>query len=167
MPASIALVNPKYPHNVAAAVRAAACFGAKSVKYTGSRVDFSKMPRTPREMRMKAYRDIKVKQDNYFVNSLKGIIPIAIELVPGAESLPDFTHPENACYVFGPEDGSIPSHILKYCHRFVSIPTFHCMNLSSAVYVVLYDRLVKRGELPETSQGWIDIDDHDLVEVSL
>lgn len=35
---AIALVNPKYPHNVAAALRAASCFGMKQVWFSGDRV---------------------------------------------------------------------------------------------------------------------------------
>jgi hypothetical protein len=30
------------------------------------------------------------------------------------------------------------------CHRFVVIPTHHCLNLAAAVNVVLYDRRLKR-----------------------
>jgi tRNA C32,U32 (ribose-2'-O)-methylase TrmJ len=54
-----------------------------------------------------------------------------------------FEHPENALYLFGPEDGSIPQMYLQYCHRFVVIPTRHCVNLAAAVYTVLYDRQCK------------------------
>lgn len=35
---AVALVNPKFPHNVGAAVRAASCFGVSQVWYTGDRV---------------------------------------------------------------------------------------------------------------------------------
>ena len=34
---AIALVNPKYPHNVGAAVRAASCFGIQQVWFSGNR----------------------------------------------------------------------------------------------------------------------------------
>ena len=34
--------------------------------------------------------------------------------------------------------------MLRHCHRFVVIPTHHCVNLAAAVYMVLYDRMVKR-----------------------
>jgi len=29
------------------------------------------------------------------------------------------------------------------CHRFLYIPTFHCMNLAMAINTVLYDRMAK------------------------
>ena len=36
-----------------------------------------------------------------------GAVPVAVELVPGAEDITWFEHPENAAYVFGPEDGTL------------------------------------------------------------
>lgn len=38
MRARVLLINPKYPHNVGGAYRAAACFGAESVFVVGNRV---------------------------------------------------------------------------------------------------------------------------------
>ena len=55
-----------------------------------------------------------------------------------------FEHPENAIYLFGPEDGSVPKNVRGLCHRRVFIPTRHCTNLGAAIYLLLYDRLVKR-----------------------
>jgi tRNA(Leu) C34 or U34 (ribose-2'-O)-methylase TrmL len=31
----------------------------------------------------------------------------------------------------------------RFCHRFVKIPTKHCLNLANAVATVLYDRHAK------------------------
>lgn len=70
--------------------------------------------------------------------------PVAVEFRDNSEDLVNFIHPENAVYVFGPEDGSIDQGTLRNCHRFVKIPTKHCTNLSAAVYLVLYDRLLKK-----------------------
>jgi len=67
-----------------------------------------------------------------------------VELRKNAESLIEFEHPDNALYVFGPEDGSLDRAVLARCHRFVVIPARHCANLASAVYTVLYDRHAKR-----------------------
>jgi formylglycine-generating enzyme required for sulfatase activity len=63
---AIALVNPKFPHNVGKAVRAASCFGVKQVWFTGSRVSLEprgKKYRLPREERMKGYRDVELRVD--------------------------------------------------------------------------------------------------------
>jgi tRNA(Leu) C34 or U34 (ribose-2'-O)-methylase TrmL len=83
---------------------------------------------------------------------LRGAVPVCVELGEGYESLPGFTHPEHALYVFGPEDGSVPRPIKQACHQFVSIPTHVCLNLAAAVNVVLYDRLAKTQGAPRLEQ---------------
>lgn len=161
---SILLTNPKYSANVGAAVRAASCFGAKQVWWTGNRVRLDDNQRLPREERMKGYKDIDMVQFDYPFDHLKGdgVVPVAIELLPGSECLYDFVHPEKAVYVFGPEDGSIDQMFRRFCHRFVTIPTRHCTNLAAAVYLVLYDRKQKHyqltGEKDELNEdrGFID-----------
>jgi tRNA G18 (ribose-2'-O)-methylase SpoU len=145
---AVALDNPKYPHNVGAAVRAASCFGVKQVWMSGRRVSLvgaGKGYRLPREERMRGYKDVELLHGDYFLDAFdRGITPVAVELRPGAESLLTFEHPERAVYVFGPEDGSLSPSLVPLCHRFVVIPMRHCANLSSAVYTVLYDRHAKR-----------------------
>lgn len=143
---AVVLVNPKFPHNVGAAVRAASCFGIRQVWYTGDRVamELERKRRLPREERLRGYKDVELRQFDYPFEQFSDAVPVAVELRPSSELLPQFVHPEQAVYVFGPEDGSIPPVLLRHCHRFVVIPTRHCVNLSAAVYLVLYDRLVKR-----------------------
>lgn len=159
---AILLTNPKYSANVGAALRAASCFGAKQVWWTGNRVRLDDGQRLPREERLKGYRDVEIRQFDYPFEHYQGATPVAIELLPNSECLFDFVHPENAVYVFGPEDGSIDQVSRRFCHRFVSIPTKHCTNLAAAVYLVLYDRVMKhyqatgeKLELNET-RGYIE-----------
>lgn len=146
MTAQLILINPKFPHNVGGAVRAAACYDALSVTWTGKRVTLDATnKRLPREERLRAYRHIDmVINDRPFDALPPDVVPVAIEVRETSEQLPAFEHPEHAAYVFGPEDGSIPSVLLRHCHRFVIVPSLHCMNLAATVNVVLYDRLMKR-----------------------
>jgi tRNA(Leu) C34 or U34 (ribose-2'-O)-methylase TrmL len=147
-PPAVALINPKYPHNVGAALRACSCWGLAQLWWTGDRVklDVPRCERLPREERMKGYRNVElIQEDRVFDRFPAGsVTPIAVELRPDAESLVTFEHPEEALYVFGPEDGSLPKPVRLLCHRFVVIPTHHCLNLAPAVNVVLYDRRLKR-----------------------
>jgi len=148
MTPALALWNPKYPHNVAAAVRAASCFGAKAVLFSGSRVPIagSRRYRLPREERMRGYSEVVILNDDRFFGRFGGkVTPVAVEFRDQAEPLTTFSHPPRPLYVFGPEDGSIPQVVLRHCHRFVCIPSIHCLNLGSAVSVVLYDRIAKLG----------------------
>jgi tRNA(Leu) C34 or U34 (ribose-2'-O)-methylase TrmL len=141
---AIILNNPKYDRNLGACVRAASCFGIKQCWYSGNRIRLDEGQRLPREERMRGYSEVELIQYDYPFDQFENSVPVALELVPGSESLTTFKHPDNAVYVFGPEDGQISTSYLRYCHRFISIPTYHCTNLAAAVYIVLYDRLLKR-----------------------
>lgn len=145
---SIGLVNPKFPHNVGKAVRAASCFGIKQVWFSGDRVSLKpqgKKYRLPREERMRGYKEVELRHcDTFFDRFDKDVVPVAVELRPQAENLMLFEHPEKPLYVFGPEDGGLSRVQLSHCHRFVVIPTRHCTNLGAAIYLVLYDRMLKR-----------------------
>src|SRR5262245_3350103 len=102
-PPAVALINPKYPHNVGAAVRACSCWGLAQLWWTGVRVtlDVRRGERLPREERMKGYRYVEMVQDDRVFDRFAagGVTPIAVELRPDAESLVTFEHPEDALYV--------------------------------------------------------------------
>lgn len=143
---AIALVNPKFTRNVGAILRLASCYGIKQVWASGNRIneDPSIGKRLPREERMRGYQEVDLIQYDRFLDMFSSdIIPVAIEVRENAEPLYTFEHPEKAVYVFGPEDGSIPKTYLQHCHRFVVIPTRHCLNLATAVATVLHDRAYK------------------------
>lgn len=145
---AVILINPKYSHNIGAAIRGCSCYGAKTLIFTGTRCiedianrTTKKGYRLPREERMRGYKDVTIYNDEYPFNRFpKETIPIAIEFRHNSEWLPAFEHPKNAIYVFGPEDGSISQMYLMHCHRFVMIPSKHCLNLAVAVNTVLYER---------------------------
>ena len=91
---------------------------------------------------------------------LSGIVPSVVAVAPNGEVIAGaeardmlLTHPERAMYVFGPEDGSLPSTLLERCDDVVFIPTKHCLNLSMAANIVLYDRMAKRGEWTHEKVG--------------
>ena len=136
--AAIGLVQPKTPINVGHVLRAAHCFGAASVAYTGQR--YGKAPTDVTSW----YRSMPLLN----VGDLKNVIPhgatpVAVDLVDGASNLVDFDHPHSAFYVFGPEDGTLGKQTLEWCSKVIMIPTSNCLNLAACVNVVLYDRMAK------------------------
>jgi len=138
----IGLINPKSPANVGAVMRAVGCFQADAVFYTGQRYT----------------RAAKFNTDTKNINRLLPLTAVAhilaakknnqkvvcVDLIEGATPLPCYQHPENALYIFGPEDGSIEQDIVNKADDVVYIPTHGCMNLAATVNVVLYDRLCKQ-----------------------
>lgn len=139
--ACIGLSNPKSPSNVGAIMRAAGCYGAASVFYTGTRYDRAKDFITDTK---KVHQDIPLINIDDLRKILPlGCVPVAVELVEGARALPAYTHPDRALYIFGAEDGSLSKEIRDWCEDVVYIPTNGCMNLAATVNVVLYDRLAK------------------------
>lgn len=159
----IILQNPKYPENLAGVIRASACLGdAMPVIWTGDRLDramgrvkalsaghgLARKERLMREFRHPDYKYVQWENSNKpfdLAREMLGsnIVPVCIE-VDGTEDLTTFDHPRNAVYVFGPEDGSVDQVFRRLCHRFVTIPTTHCLNLAATVNVVLADRLMKQ-----------------------
>ena len=148
---AVILVNPKFAVNVGNSIRACAAYGVNTLVWTGDRVTMKGEKRLPREERMKGYNKVDFSRFNKPLNLFGDVTPVCIEIGPSTENLAVFDHPDNAVYVFGPEDGSVPQVYRRLCHRFVQIPTYHCVNLAQAVNVVLFHRRLQlwdRGILP-------------------
>jgi tRNA(Leu) C34 or U34 (ribose-2'-O)-methylase TrmL len=140
---SIGLINPKSPSNVGAVMRAAGCFQADSVFYTGER--YVRAARFNTDTK-NVSRELPLTG----VTSLLECIPedmkiVCVELVEGAIPLPEYQHPNKAFYIFGPEDGTISQDVIDGADAVVYVPTRGCMNLAASVNVVLYDRMAKSG----------------------
>lgn len=101
-PPAVILNRTKYPHNLAAAIRACSCFGIDTLIWTGHRFEFEEGERLPREERMKGYSAVDFFESEKPFDLFPGATPVCIELTPNAECLTNFYHPENAVYVFGP-----------------------------------------------------------------
>ncbi|HHP0459233.1 RNA methyltransferase [Vibrio harveyi] len=139
--AIIGLYNPKSPTNVGAVLRAAGCYDAAQVRYNGTR--YSRAVKFQTDTQNSQERIQLVEMEDLTANVANDVEIVCVELVVGATALPHFTHPENAIYVFGPEDGSLPQEMVDKAHHVVYVPTHGCMNLAATVNVVLYDRMAK------------------------
>ena len=137
--AAIGLDPPKCPANVGGAMRAAGCYGASMVAMSRNR--FCKAPTDVQ----KQWRLTPVIQtDDLRLVIPYDCVPVAVDLITGAQSLADYKHPERAFYIFGPEDGTLDKRVLSWCRDVVYVPMeTGCMNLAATVNVVLYDRASK------------------------
>lgn len=142
--AAIGLNNTKFPVNVGGVMRAAGCYGADLVVVGGPRP--KRMLKNPTDTQ-KAWRHIPtILVDDVFDAAPYKAIPVAVDLIDGATPLMDFKHPMSAFYIFGAEDQTLGKAITSRCAHVVYVPTVHCMNLSAAVNVLLYDRMAKEGK---------------------
>lgn len=144
----VGLARSKSKLNVGATLRAANCFGASFVAVSGRRYTHAVTDT------MKSFRSVPL----FSVDCLLSVIPyactlVAVEISKDATCLTEFTHPERAFYMFGPEGGTLTDSEMKNALK-VSIPTSRCLNLSAAVNVVLYDRIAKaHGSNKQIPQG--------------
>ncbi|ALP40640.1 RNA methyltransferase [Aeromonas schubertii] len=157
---TLGLVNPKSPENVGAVLRAAGCYGADAVFYSGVRFELAQRFVTDTKQMVQQIPLVGV--ESLIAALPDGAVPVAVDLIEGATPLPDYRHPENAFYIFGPEDGTLGSDITQWCRDVIYVPTRGCMNLAASVNVILYDRLAKthkascRGTLRQDSQAPIE-----------
>lgn len=142
-PGAIILIEPRFAYNCGMILRLGACYCAPQVIVTGQRIkdEVDALQRIPREERMRNYKDVELLHcEDPFEFLSEDCVPVAMEFRPNSECLYEFEHPENAVYIFGPEDGTLGGAILSKCHRFAKIDTLECLNLATAVATVLYDR---------------------------
>ncbi len=142
---SIGLSNPKSPENVNSVRRAAGNYRVDSILFTGTRyLRAKRLNPEPANMSRGVSKDIPVTQVSSLINDKpKELKIVCVEFAENAIALPEYQHPLNALYIFGPEDGNLSQDIVDQADAVVYIPTEGCMNLAATVNVVLYDRLSK------------------------
>ncbi len=122
-------------------MRAAGCYQASAVRYTGER--FLRAVKYQTDTKNITSKTPLVQVNNLLTDLPEGTALVCVEFAEGATPLPQFEHPRQALYVFGPEDGSLPQNMIDAADHVVFVPTIGCMNLAASVNVVLYDRLCK------------------------
>jgi tRNA(Leu) C34 or U34 (ribose-2'-O)-methylase TrmL len=131
----IALYEPKIEANLGIVCRSAHAFGAAFVACIGQRyrrvsTDTTKAGCSLPILYFPSWRECS----ETFTQ-----VPIVTVEVNAGVPLASFAHPEQAIYVLGGEDRSVP--FTGDCA--VHIPTRYCLNLGSCATVVMYDRHAK------------------------
>ena len=141
---SIGLINPKSPDNVHSVMRASGNYGVDAVFYTGGRYQLAleRNPNAPNISR-KVSKNIPLTEVDSLSDVAGELKIVCVELAENAIALPEYEHPENVFYIFGPEDGTIDQAMIDRADAVVYVPTTGCMNLAATVNVLLYDRLIK------------------------
>lgn len=150
----IGLQNPKSPSNVGSILRAAGCFNAQEVLYTGER--YARAAKFSTDTKDAQAKILLSHTEDLLAQLIEGSSVVAVELVTGAVSLTDFVHPANALYLFGPEDGSLSQELVDAADYVVYIPTIGCLNLAASVNVVMYDRQAKLNIVAEGDETIIN-----------
>jgi len=138
----IGLVNPKHAVNVGSVLRAANCYRANFVVASGRRYAKAQTDTSGAVHIVPLFQCETADDLHDFIPF--NCVPVAVDLIRGATPLPEYGHPENAFYIFGPEDGTLGVRITRWCRDVIYIPTRECMNLAATVNVVLYDRFAKQ-----------------------
>jgi tRNA(Leu) C34 or U34 (ribose-2'-O)-methylase TrmL len=147
---SLGLIKPKSPTNVGGVMRAAGCFRADAVFYTGER--YARAVRFNMDTKNVSGRIPLTGVDCLLDHVPDNTRIVCVELVDGAIALPEYRHADQAFYIFGPEDGTISQDILDRADDVVYVPTIGCMNLAATVNVVLYDRMVKSAQVMASNE---------------
>src|SRR5262245_27600564 len=119
--AAIGLFNPKSATNVGGAMRAIASLGGDVVLISGGR--YKKMKTHPADT-MKAWKHVPVIEVRDLLDGIPhDCVPIAVEIMKGAQTLGYFKHPERAYYIFGAEDLGLSKELRKGCKYGLQIPS--------------------------------------------
>lgn len=143
----VGIYNGKRTYNFGAIIRAARVFGADFV--------FSVGHRNPTET-SSLQSELHIPLFHFeTIDACVTSIPVnaklvCVELAAAALDIRTYEHPERAVYLLGPEDGWLPSSIMRQ-HDTVVLPGAYPLNVAMAATVVLYDRLLKRGPASEAS----------------
>ncbi len=139
----IGVYNMKSECNYGTLFRSANCFGVDFIFLIGKRFkeQSSDTMRTERHIPLYEYDTF----DEFCSNIPYGCRLVGVEITERSHFLKIFSHPLQAAYILGQEDGSLPSQIINRCQSVVKIKTTHCLNVAVAGSIVLYDRDNKVG----------------------
>lgn len=135
----VAVCQPKLPVNVGGLVRSVNAFGGAYVDVIGHRYE-------GQASAVGHDQHLPVRQYDT-LDAWLAAVPydtdvVCIERGSGSVPLEEYTHPERAVYLLGPEDGDIPPAVASE-HDMVEIPTTFCLNVATAGSVAIYDRVAK------------------------
>ena len=138
---AIGIEHNKKSTNLGTLMRSAYNFDASMVFTIGRRYDYQSSDT------VKAYRHIPLiyfsDWKDFHAHIPMAWQPIGIEITENAHSLANFVHPKQAIYILGAEDYGLSKEALQALKTIVYIPSKHCLNVSVAGSIIMYDRQAK------------------------
>lgn len=134
----IGIIGGKTPENLGVLFRSAKAFEANFIFTIGCR--YKRQPSDTTD----SQRHIPLFEYENF-EDFKKHVPVNCKII-GIENnvksteISSFIHPERAVYLLGAEDTGIPPNVLTECAHIVEIPTKHCLNVSVAGSILMFDR---------------------------
>lgn len=141
----IGIYGPKMTKNIGTLWRTADIFGADFMFVIGKRYE------TMRSDKRKSWRHIPLFEYDDFT-TFRSSLPkdsklVGIELDSSSRPIMTYKHPERALYLLGAEDFGLPEEVIAACDDIIQLPGDYSLNVSVAGSIVIYDRLLKRGNI--------------------
>lgn len=138
----IGIQNTKSEINIGTLWRSAAIMGASFIFTIGRRY------KQQAADTMKTWRHIPLLHYATFEEFYR-MMPydcrlVGVELDNRSVPLQGFTHPQRCVYLLGAEDHGLTKEALNKCHSIIQLPGTHCMNVSVAGSIAMYDRIQKQ-----------------------
>lgn len=138
----IGIELPKFEGNIGTLWRSAYNFNADFIFTIGARYKSQKTDtgKTWKHIPLFEYPDFKT----FYAGFPRECSLVGVEFPhKKAEAIGHFHHPERAIYLLGAEDHGLSTDALKYVDKVVYIPTKHCINVSTAGSIIMFDRIQK------------------------
>ena len=138
----IGIENAKTKSNIGTLWRSAYNLGASFIFVIGNRykMQASDTVKTMKYIPMYHYDTF----GEFYDNMPKDCVLIGVDNIQKARMIDGYTHPERAIYLLGAEDNGLSKLAIEKCHGLVQFDSKHCLNVSVAGSIIMYDRQTKR-----------------------
>ena len=138
----IGIENTKTKTNIGTLWRSAYCLGASFIFVIGNRYKKQASDTVKAMKHIPMYHYDTFEQ---FYNTMpKDCILVGVEMHDSARNLKDYGHPERAIYLLGAEDIGLSKTAQSKCHSMIQFESKHCLNVSVAGSIIMYDRQTKQ-----------------------
>ncbi len=137
----IGVFHSKNADNIGTLWRSASVFGADFIFTIGKRYSrqCTDTAKTPRHIPLYHYQDWA----DFYTHIPYDCPVVGVELDDRSIPLERYSHRERCIYLLGAEDKGIPLDIRSECSEIIQITGDHCLNVSVAGSIVMYDRAAK------------------------